>query len=189
MLRKYFLELCKRADLNWGQNLPPIKIIISNRIILTIKHQSSMYAVSKFDYKKRLSEVKKMSRADRIELGKELLNELEAKNIPVNDNLRNDLEHGVPKAIVNAEKKLANAETNDEAEQEVKPAEEATPAIAKNEPAENVPEQDKQEVKTGAEPAEEDNKKATNEGGYKLADGYKTESGKPINEADEREFM
>ena len=110
---------------------------------------------SKFDYKKRLSEVKKMSRADRIELGKELLNELEAKNIPVNDNLRNDLEHGVPKAIVNAEKKLANAETNDEAEQEVKPAEEATPAIAKNEPAENVPEQDKQEVKT-EKPAKED---------------------------------
>ena len=93
---------------------------------------------SKFDYKKRLSEVKKMSRADRIELGKELLNELEAKNIPVNDNLRNDLEHGVPKAIVNAEKKLANAETNDEAEQEVKPAEEATPAIANNEAAENT---------------------------------------------------
>lgn len=30
-----------------------------------------------------------MSRADRIELGKELLNELKAKNIPVNDNLRN----------------------------------------------------------------------------------------------------
>lgn len=85
-----------------------------------------------------------MSRADRIELGKELLNELEAKNIPVNDNLRNDLEHGVPKAIVNAEKKLANAETNDEAEQEVKPAEEATQSIAKNEPAENVT---KQEVK------------------------------------------
>jgi N12 class adenine-specific DNA methylase len=102
---------------------------------------------SKFDYKKRLSEVKKMSRADRIELGKELLNELEAKNIPVNDNLRNDLEHGVPKAIVNAEKKLANAETNDEAEQKVKPAEEATPAIANNEAAENVPEQDDQEVK------------------------------------------
>ena len=109
-----------------------------------------MYAVSKFDYKKRLSEVKKMSRADRIELGKELLNELEAKNIPVNDNLRNDLEHGVPKAIVNAEKKLANAETNDEAEQEVKPAEKATPAIAENEPAENVTEQDKQEVKEAA---------------------------------------
>ena len=85
-----------------------------------------------------------MSRADRIELGKELLNELEAKNLPVNDNLRNDLEHGVPKAIVNAEKKLANAETNDEAEQEVKPAEEATQSIAKNEPAENVT---KQEVK------------------------------------------
>lgn len=234
---------------------------------------------SKFDYKKRLSEVKKMSRADRIELGKELLNELEAKNIPVNDNLRNDLEHGVPKAIVNAEKKLANAETNDEAEQESKPAEEATPAIAKNEPAENVPEQDnqevkaeksakedtvlkgvsgiyesdikdyidrgyniesyrghlengkpvynldfensddkarfikdfygeskeidtdtsepdyakeldkEQEVKAGAEPADDGNKKATNEGGYKLADGYKTESGKPINEADEREFI
>ncbi len=102
---------------------------------------------SKFDYKKRLSEVKKMSRADRIELGKELLNELEAKNIPVNDNLRNDLEHGVPKAIVNAEKKLANAETNDEAEQKVKPAEEATPVIANNEAAENVPEQDDQEVK------------------------------------------
>lgn len=110
---------------------------------------------SKFDYKKRLSEVKKMSRADRIELGKELLNELEAKNIPVNDNLRNDLEHGVPKAIVNAEKKLANAETNDEAEQKVKPAEDATPAIAKNEPAENVPEQDKQEVKA-EKPAKED---------------------------------
>lgn len=144
---------------------------------------------SKFDYKKRLSEVKKMSRADRIELGKELLNELEAKNIPVNDNLRNDLEHGVPKAIVNAEKKLANAETNDEAAQEVTPAEEATPAIAKNEPAENVTEQDKQEVKAEAEPAKEGNKKATNEGGYKLADGYKTESGKPINEADEREFI
>lgn len=35
----------------------------------------------------------------------------------------------------------------------------------------------------------EDNKKTTNEGGYKLADGYKTESGKPINEADEREFI
>lgn len=32
-------------------------------------------------------------------------------------------------------------------------------------------------------------KKTTNEGGYKLADGYKTESGKPINEADEREFI
>ncbi len=234
---------------------------------------------SKFDYKKRLSEVKKMSRADRIELGKELLNELEAKNIPVNDNLRNDLEHGVPKAIVNAEKKLANAETNDEAEQEFKPAEEATPAIANNEAAENVPEQDNQEVKAEkpvkedtvlkgvsgiyesdikdyidrgyniesyrghlengkpvynldfetsedkarfvkdfygesegidtdtsepdytkeldeeqekkaeAEPAGEDNKKTTNEGGYKLADGYKTESGKPINEADEREFI
>ena len=143
---------------------------------------------SKFDYKKRLSEVKKMSRADRIELGKELLNELEAKNIPVNDNLRNDLEHGVPKAIVNAEKKLANAETNDEAAQEVKPAEEATPAIAKNEPAKNVPEQDK-DVKAEAEPADDGNKKATNEGGYKLADGYKTESGKPINEADEREFI
>ena len=109
-----------------------------------------MYAVSRFDYKKRISEVKKMSRADRIELGKELLNELEAKNIPVNDNLRNDLEHGVPKAIVNAEKKLANAETNDEAEQEIKPAEEVTPAIAKNEPAENVTEQDKQEVKEAA---------------------------------------
>lgn len=31
-----------------------------------------MYAVSRFDYKKRLSEVKKMSRADHIELGKEL---------------------------------------------------------------------------------------------------------------------
>ena len=130
-----------------------------------------------------------MSRADRIELGKELLNELEAKNIPVNDNLRNDLEHGVPKAIVNAEKKLANAETNDEAEQKIKPAEEETPAIAKNEPAENVTEQDKQEVKTGAEPSDDGNKKATNEGGYKLADGYKTESGKPINEADEREFI
>lgn len=144
---------------------------------------------SKFDYKKRISEVKKMSRADRIELGKELLNELKAKNIPVNDNLRNDLEHGVPKAIVNAEKKLVNAETNDEAEQEIKPAEEATPAIAKNEPAENVTEQDKQEVKAEAEPAKEGNKKATNEGGYKLADGYKTESGKPINEADEREFI
>jgi hypothetical protein len=234
---------------------------------------------SKFDYKKRLSEVKKMSRADRIELGKELLNELEAKNIPVNDNLRNDLEHGVPKAIVNAEKKLANAENNDEAEQKVKPAEEATPAIANNEAAENVPEQDKQEVKAEksakedtvlkgvsgiyesdikdyidrgyniesyrghlengkpvynldfatskdkarfvkdfygeseeidtdtsepdyakeldegqekkaeAEPADDGNKKATNEGGYKLADGYTTESGKPINEADEREFI
>lgn len=143
---------------------------------------------SKFDYKKRLSEVKKMSRADRIELGKELLNELEAKNIPVNDNLRNDLEHGVPKAIVNAEKKLANAETNDEAEQEIKPAEEATPAIAKNEPAKNVPGQDK-DVKAEAETADDGNKKATNEGGYKLADGYKTESGKPINEADEREFI
>ena len=147
-----------------------------------------MYAVSMFDYKKRLSEVKKMSRTDRIELGKELLNELKAKNIPVNDNLRNDLEHGVPKAIVNAEKKLANAEINDEAAQEVKPAEEATPAIAKNEPAENVPEQDK-DVKAEAEPADDGNKKTTNEGGYKLADGYKTESGKPINEADEREFI
>ena len=89
--------------------------------------RSSQYGniPSKFDYKKRLSEVKKMSRPDRIELGKELIEELEAKNIPVNDNLRNDLEHGVPKAIVNAEKKLAKAETNDEAEQEVKPAEEA----------------------------------------------------------------
>ena len=147
-----------------------------------------MYAVSMFDYKKRLSEVKKMSRTDRIELGKELLNELKAKNIPVNDNLRNDLEHGVPKAIVNAEKKLANAEINDEAEQEIKPAEEATPAIAKNEPAKNVPEQDK-DVKAEAETADDGNKKATNEGGYKLADGYKTESGKPINEADEREFI
>ena len=30
----------------------------------------------------------------------------------------------MPKAIVNAEKKFANAETNDEAEQEIKPAEE-----------------------------------------------------------------
>lgn len=106
-----------------------------------------------------------MSRADRIELGKELLNELKAKNIPVNDNLRNDLEHGVPKAIVNAEKKLANAETNYEAEHEIKPAEETTPAIAKNKSAENVPEQDNKEVKTGSEPAEEGNKKATNEGG------------------------
>ena len=50
----------------------------------------------------------------------------------------------MPKDIVNAEKKLANAETNDEAEQEVKPAEEATQSIAKNELAENVT---KQEVK------------------------------------------
>ena len=53
----------------------------------------------------------------------------------------------MPKAIVNAEKKLANAETNDEVEQEIKPAEETTPAIANNEAAENVPEQDDQEVK------------------------------------------
>lgn len=53
----------------------------------------------------------------------------------------------MPKVIVNAEKKLANAKTNDEAEQELKPAEEATPAIAKNKPAKNVTEQDKQEVK------------------------------------------
>lgn len=132
--------------------------------------RSSQYGnvPSKFDYKKRLSEVKRMSRPDRIELGKELVEELEAKNILVNDNLRNDLEHGVPKAIVNAEKKLANVGANDEAEQEVKPADEATPAIAKNEPAENVPEQDKQEVKTEAEkPAEEGNKKATDEGGVR----------------------
>lgn len=60
----------------------------------------------------------------------------------------------MPKAIVNAEKKIANAETNDEAEQEIKPAEETTPAIAKNKPAENVPEQDNKEVKTGSEPVE-----------------------------------
>lgn len=41
------------------------------------------------------------------------------------------------------------------------------------------------------EPAEqsESNKKAADNGGYKLADGYTTESGKPLSEADEKEFI
>ena len=42
-------------------------------------------------------------------------------------------------------------------------------------------------VETAEQP--ESNKKAADNGGYKLADGYTTESGKPLSEADEKEFI
>lgn len=123
-----------------------------------------------FDFKKRLSEVEKMSRDDSRALGKEHIEEMEANNIPIKDNLRQDLENGVPKAIVSAEKKIAKADTDE--------------AVNNTNGANEVAE-------TNQVPAEqsEGNKKAANEGGYELADGYKTESGNPLSEADKNEFI
>ena len=130
-------------------------------------------APARFDFAKRLSEVEKMSREERRALGRDHIEEMEAKNIPINDKLRRDLENGVPKAIVSAEKKIAKAEP-EEAEQEASQQEPLEPAEEKAEPA---------------EPVNAGNKKAAKDGGYELADGYRTESGKPLAEADAREFI
>lgn len=122
-----------------------------------------------FDFKKRLSEVEKISRDDSRALGKEHIEEMEANNIPIKDNLRQDLENGVPKAIVSAEKKIAKADSDE--------ADNNTNIVNEVAETSHAPEQS------------ESNKKAANEGGYELADGYKTESGKPLSEADKNEFI
>ena len=109
---------------------------------------------------------------------------MRARNIPLVGILGQALLEGKEGAIRHAWKKIANVDASMALKGET------AAQRANDDEAVQAKSREKQGDEVQAKSAKkQDKEKTTNEGGLELADGYTTESGRPLSEADEKEFI
>ena len=121
----------------------------------------------------------------RRDFGRGLIKAMRMRNIPIVDTLKEGLRDGRKDALKHALKRIAQADEEDailRGETAAQRANDGDEAQAES--------REKQGDDVQVESAQKQGKEKTaNEGGLELADGYTTESGRPLSEADEKEFI
>ena len=116
-----------------------------------------------------------------------------ANNIPISKGLRDDLSIGYGKAIRYADEKIRKWENEraGNAPQTAQGGAQSTEAQADDRMLAQRGEraQNGSKAVRGKSAQKQGNKKAADKGGLVLADGYETESGRPLTEADPKEFI
>ena len=121
----------------------------------------------------------------RRDFGRGLIKAMRMRNLPDVRALNDDLRNGEKRAIEHALKRIAQVD----AEDALLRGETAAQRANDNETVQ-AESRKKQDDDVRAESAQKQGKEKTaNEGGLELADGYTTESGRPLSEADEKEFI
>ena len=121
----------------------------------------------------------------RRDLGRGLIEAMRMRNLPDVRALNDDLRNGEKRAINHALKRIAQVD----AEDALLRGETAAQRANDNETVQ-AESRKKQDDDVQVESAQKQGKEKTaNEGGLELADGYTTESGRPLSEADEKEFI
>ena len=121
----------------------------------------------------------------RRDFGRGLLKAMRMRNIPVVDTLKEGLRDGKKDALKHALKRIAQADEEDA----ILLGETAAQRANDGDEAQAEP-REKQGDEVQAKSARNEGKEKTaDEGGLELADGYTTESGRPLSEADEKEFI
>ena len=121
----------------------------------------------------------------RRDFGRGLIKAMRTRNIPVVDTLKEGLRDGKKDALKHALKRIAQADEEDA----ILRGETAAQRANDGDEAQAEP-REKQDDDVQVESAQKQGKEKTaNEGGLELADGYTTESGRPLSEADEKEFI
>lgn len=121
----------------------------------------------------------------RRDFGRGLIKAMRMRNLPNIKALNDDLRNGEKRAIEHALKRIAQAD----AEDALLRGETAAQRANDNETVQ-AESRKKQDDDVQVESAQKQGKEKTaNEGGLELADGYTTESGRPLSEADEKEFI
>ena len=116
-----------------------------------------------------------------------------ANNIPISKGLRDDLSIGYKKAILYADEKIRKWENEraGNAPQTAQGGAQSTEAQADDRMLAQRGEhaQNGSKAVRGKSAQKQGNKKAADKGEFVLADGYETESGRPLTEADPKEFI
>ena len=116
-----------------------------------------------------------------------------ANNIPISKGLRDDLSIGYKKAILYADEKIRKWENEraGNATQTAQGGAQSTETQADDRMLAQRGEraQNGSKAVRGKSAQKQGNKKAADKGGLVLADGYETESGRPLTEADPKEFI
>lgn len=121
----------------------------------------------------------------RRDFGRGLIKAMRMRNLPDVRALNDDLRNGEKRAIEHALKRIAQVD----AEDALLRGETAAQRANDNETVQ-AESREKQADDVQVESAQKQGKEKTaNEGGLELADGYTTESGRPLSEADEKEFI
>ena len=121
----------------------------------------------------------------RRDFGRGLIEAMRTRNLTDVRALNDDLRDGEKRAIEHALKRIAQAD----AEDALLRGETAAQRANDNETIQ-AESRKKQDDDVQVESAQKQGKEKTaNEGGLELADGYTTESGRPLSEADEKEFI
>ena len=121
----------------------------------------------------------------RRDFGRGLIKAMRMRNLPDVRALNDDLRNGEKRAIEHALKRIAQVD----AEDALLRGETAAQRANDNETVQ-AESREKQGDDVQVESAQKQGKEKTaNEGGLELADGYTTESGRPLSEADEKEFI
>lgn len=121
----------------------------------------------------------------RRDFGRGLIKAMRMRNLPDVRALNDDLRNGEKRAIEHALKRIAQVD----AEDALLRGETAAQRANDNETVQ-AESRKKQGDDVQVESAQKQSKEKTaNEGGLELADGYTTESGRPLSEADEKEFI
>lgn len=121
----------------------------------------------------------------RRDFGRGLIKAMRMRNLPDVRALNDDLRDGEKRAIEHALKRIAQAD-----EENVLLRGETAAQRANDNETVQAESRKKQDDDVQVESAQErGNKKAADEGGLELATGYRTESGRPIPEADAKEFI
>ena len=121
----------------------------------------------------------------RRDFGRGLIKAMRMRNLPDVRALNDDLRNGEKRAINHALKRIAQVD----AEDALLRGETAAQRANDNETVQ-AESRKKQDDDVQVESAQKQSKEKTaNEGGLELADGYTTESGRPLSEADEKEFI
>ena len=121
----------------------------------------------------------------RRDFGRGLIEAMRTRNLTDVRALNDDLRDGEKRAIEHALKRIAQAD----AEDALLRGETAAQRANDNETVQ-AESRKKQDDDVQVESAQKQGKEKTaNEGGLELADGYTTESGRPLSEADEKEFI
>ena len=121
----------------------------------------------------------------RRDFGRGLIKAMRMRNIPIVDTLKEGLRDGKKDALKHALKRIAQADEEDA----ILRGETAAQRANDGDEAQAEP-REKQGDEVQAKSAQNEGKEKTaDEGGLELADGYTTESGRSLSEADEKEFI
>ena len=121
----------------------------------------------------------------RRDFGRGLIKAMRMRNLPIVDTLKEGLRDGRKDALKHALKRIAQADEEDA----ILRGETAAQRANDGDEAQAEP-REKQDDEVQAKSAQNEGKEKTaDEGGLELADGYTTESGRPLSEADEKEFI